>query len=107
MKDHRISLNKHCPCAEPQCPIRGNCVLCIQNHLEHRRHIPECIQNILRPAVQSLADQVELKTSEARPNESFWRDLDKGEFLKNSINRHNPGGSNRANGGTERGKPRR
>jgi hypothetical protein len=57
--------------------------------------------------VQSLAEQVELKTSEARPNESFWQDLDKSEFLKNSINRHNLEGCNRTNGGTERGKPRR
>ncbi len=52
MKDHDISINEHCPCSQSDCPIRGNCVLCVQNHLEHKRHIPECIQNLLRPAVQ-------------------------------------------------------
>jgi hypothetical protein len=88
MKDHRISFNKYCPCTQPDCPIRGNCVLCIQNHLEHKRHIPECIQNILRPAVQSLADRVELKTEDSRPAPEFWRDFDKDEFLEKSIARH-------------------
>jgi hypothetical protein len=88
MKDHRISFNRYCPCTQSDCPIRGNCVPCIQNHLEHKRHIPECIQNMLRPAVQSLADQVELKTEDSRPDQEFWRDFDKDEFLKKSIERH-------------------
>jgi hypothetical protein len=88
MEDHGISINKHCPCSQLDCPIRGNCVLCVQNHLEHKRHIPECIQNILRPSVQSLADQMELKTTESRPTSQFWEELDKEEFLKKSIERH-------------------
>jgi hypothetical protein len=88
MKDHGISINKHCPCSQMECPIRGNCVLCVQNHLEHKRHIPECIQNILRPCVQSLADQMELRTTESRPTSQFWKELDKEEFLKKSIDRH-------------------
>jgi hypothetical protein len=88
MKDHGISTNKHCPCSQPGCPIRGNCVLCVQNHLEHKRHIPECIQNMLRPVVQSLADQMELETSDSRPTPAFWEQLDKDEFLKKSIERH-------------------
>jgi len=88
MKDHGISINKHCPCSQPDCPIKGNCVLCVQNHLEHKRHIPECIQNILRPSVQSIADQMELRTIESRPTSQFWKELDKEEFLKKSIDRH-------------------
>ena len=96
MKDHGISLNRHCPCLQPKCPIWGNCVFCIQNHLEHKCHVPECIQNLLRPAVEGLAAQMELKTQDARPDESFWQNLDRDEFEKKSINRHksSPGESN-------------
>ena len=88
MNDYGISINKHCPCSQADCPIRGNCVLCVQNHLEHKRHIPECIQNMLRPVVQSLADHMELGTSDSRPTPAFREQLDKDEFLKKSIERH-------------------
>ena len=88
MKDHEISLNQHCPCTQSQCPIRGNCVLCIQNHLDHERHIPECIQGQLRPAIESLAKQVELNTDEARPGSKFWEEYDSAAFLKRSIEKH-------------------
>jgi hypothetical protein len=88
MKDHGISINQHCPCSQSECPIRGNCVLCIQNHLEHKRHIPECIQNMLRPAVQTLANQMEFRTSDARPTPESWEQLDKKEFLKKPTGRH-------------------
>ncbi len=88
MKDHGISINKHCSCTQPDCPIKGNCVPCVQNHLEHKRHIPECMQNILRPVIQSLADQMELEISDSRPTPEFWGELDKDEFLKKSIDRH-------------------
>lgn len=88
MKDHRISVNKHCQCSQADCPIRGTCVLCIQNHLEHKRHIPECIQNMLRPVVQSLAGQMELGTSDSRPTPLFWEQPDKEEFFRKSIQRH-------------------
>ena len=101
MKDHGISLNRYCPCTQRECPIRGNCVLCVQNHLEHKRHIPECIQNILRPAVQELANQMELKAKDARPNTSFWSEFDKGGFLERSIEKHMNGDdkSNKADAG--------
>ena len=92
MKDHGISINEYCPCSQSGCPIRGNCVLCVQNHLEHKRHIPECVQNMLRPAVQILADQMELGTSDSRPTPEFWKQLDKEKFLKKSIDRHSKQG---------------
>jgi len=91
MKDHKISLNQYCPCTQVECPIRGNCVLCVQNHLDHKQHLPECIQNLLRPAVQSLAQQVELQTEDGRPNKSFWKTYDKEDLLKRSVKRHSPG----------------
>ena len=88
MKDYGVSINKHCPCSQPDCPIRGNCVLCVQNHLEHKRQVPECIQNILRPAVQSLANQMEWETTDSRPSPEFWSKLDREEFLTQSLGRH-------------------
>ena len=89
MKDHGISLNQHCPCSQNECPIRGNCALCVQNHLEHRRHIPECFQTIMRPEVETLAAMLELQTSEARrPAHCSWRDFDKGDFVRASKRRH-------------------
>ena len=68
MKDQGISLNKDCPCVQEQCPILGNCVVCVQNHLKGRHHIPECFQNMLRPGVQAMAALLELKTTEGRPD---------------------------------------
>jgi hypothetical protein len=67
MEDHGMSLNKFCPCTQTQCRIRGNCVICVQNHLDNKRHIPECFQNLLRDGIQSLARMVQFKTEEARP----------------------------------------
>ena len=88
MKDHKVSVNKNCPCTQTECPILGNCVLCVQNHLSHQRHIPECIQDILRPAVQELARQMELKTAEGRPEPGFWKTFDKEKHLTTSLERH-------------------
>ena len=88
MNDHGISLNRHCPCTQSQCPIRGNCVLCIQNHLNHKRHVPECIQNLIRPAIESLAGHVELHTEDARPDGDFWKDFDSDTHLRSSLEEH-------------------
>jgi hypothetical protein len=88
MKDHGISINKKCPCTQKQCPIKGNCVLCVQNHLVHKKHIPECIQNLLRPAIEELTNKIELETSEARPDKNFWHKFNKEKFLEESKNKH-------------------
>ena len=88
MENHGVSINKHCTCTQAECPILGNCVLCVQNHLEHKRHIPECIQDLLRPAIQGLAQQMELKTADSRPAPSYWNTVDKQTSLKNSLGRH-------------------
>ena len=88
MEDHGISLNKYCPCIQLQCRIRGNCVLCVQNHLDHRRHVPECVQNLLRAEVQSLAQMMELQTTDIRPDDAFWAEFDRDKRLKESMDRH-------------------
>ena len=96
MEDHEISLNKFCPCTQTQCRIRGNCVVCVQNHLDHKRHIPECLQDLLRDSVQSLAGMVQLKTEEGRPTPAFWETFDRDKRLHESIERHK-GKKNRSN----------
>ena len=87
MKDHGISLNPLCPCVQTRCAIWGNCVVCVQNHLEHKRHIPECFQETLRPLVMALAAQMELTTGESRPDNPVGKDFDKAEFLKRFAKR--------------------
>jgi len=86
--DHGISINVHCPCRQKLCPIRGNCVVCVQNHLVHRRHIPVCFQDVLRDNVKELADKMELNTAEARPSNEFWEEHAKTDFLEKSLARH-------------------
>lgn len=88
MIDHNISLNKKCPCSQKECPIRGNCVLCVQNHLAHKRHIPECIQNLLRPDIEKIMNLLELEGQEKRPDKKFWDNYDKEKFIKSSIDKH-------------------
>ena len=61
----------------------------VDDVLHRSRGVPECIENMLRPAVQRLVDQMELGTSEARPTPEFWEQLDKRKFVKESIDRHN------------------
>ena len=88
MNDHDVSINKHCPCTQAQCPIRGNCVLCVQNHLEHRRHVPECMEDILRPAIEFLTGLVELNATDARPSAKFWTEFDHEDFLEKTLDKH-------------------
>jgi hypothetical protein len=40
--------------------------------------------------VRALADQVELKTEEACPDEAFWPGYDKEDLLRRSLARHGP-----------------
>ena len=88
MKDHDISLNRNCPCSQAGCPIRGNCVLCVQNHLTHRKHLPECIQEILAEPVHQLLRLLEQVPDDRHPDATFWEALDVEQFVKDSLARH-------------------
>ena len=88
MQDHGVSLNRHCPCKQTYCPIRGNCVICVQNHLEHKRHIPECFQDVLRDGVRALAEKLELKPADCRPDDDFWKKQAETDFLARSLAKH-------------------
>ena len=88
MEDHGISLNKFCPCIQTKCRIRGNCVICVQNHVDRCNHVPECLQDMLRASIHDLAAKVELHTQEARPGDSFWETFDRDSRLNESVARH-------------------
>ncbi len=87
MKDHKISFNKHCPCVQKECPIKGNCVLCIQSHNDQKTHLPECMEIIMRPEVAKLAKLVEYNISEGHHTPEFWETFDKESFLDSVIKR--------------------
>jgi len=105
MKDRGLSVNRHCTCVQTYCPIRGNCVLCVQNHLEHKRHIPECMANLLRDDVRALAGKLELRTGEGRPDDAFWKKMARTDFVAKSIARHGKRAAG-AGRGARRGKGR-
>ena len=88
MVDHGISMNKHCPCKQVHCPILGNCVLCVQNHLDHRGHVPECIQDLLRPNIEPLARMMELKVADGRPEPESLKKLAETDCVARAIARH-------------------
>jgi hypothetical protein len=88
MKDYKVSINANCHCTQSECPIKGNCVLCVQNHLIHKRHIPECIENLLRPSIEFLSKQVEFDIKDKRPTKEFWDNFDKAKFVNNSLSNH-------------------
>ena len=86
MQDFKISMNEHCPCSQSECPILKNCVLCVQNHLVKKHHIPECFQNILRPSIEFLAKQVEFDPKDLRHTIEFWETYDKEKLIERSLN---------------------
>ncbi len=88
MQDHKISVNKHCPCTQPECPVRGNCVLCIQAHLDHKQHLPECMENLLRDRVKDLAGMMEFEVTDTRPTPEFWKTFDTQGYLEECLDRH-------------------
>ena len=47
--------------------LRGHCVECVSGHRKHQKHLPECMQPILRGLVAHLAAKVEYGVVERRP----------------------------------------
>jgi len=64
MSDPEVLINEDCPCPRKQCKMWGNCVLCVKSHLEHRKHVPVCMQEILKPVARQLNDLLEIKTGD-------------------------------------------
>ena len=72
MKKEGDHLVDDCPCTQLACPIHGNCIQCVRDHREHKRHLPECMQEVLREQVAALAKQVEFGVVEQRPTPEYW-----------------------------------
>jgi hypothetical protein len=88
MVDHGMSVNRHCRCKQMHGPILGSCVLCEQNHLEHKTHVPENIQDLLRPHIEPLARPMELKVSDGRPAPESLKGLAETDYLARAIGKH-------------------
>ena len=82
----REGLARDCPCRQKLCPVRGNCAVCVRNHRRHRRHLPECLQPVLRGLVAELAGKLELGVTDRRPDPKFWRSR-KGVALLRKLHR--------------------
>jgi hypothetical protein len=74
MRNEETCLAEDCPCIQLDCPIHGNCVECVRGHRQHKRHIPECMQEVLREQIAALAKKVEYDVVEARPEPKGTRD---------------------------------
>jgi hypothetical protein len=46
------------------------------------------MQNLIRPAIESLAKQVELNIDEGRPDSHFWEECDSDALLRRSLGKH-------------------
>lgn len=67
MADEGAWLAEDCPCIQLDCPIHGNCVVCVRNHRLNESHNPECLQDVLREQIAALARKVEFGVVEERP----------------------------------------
>ena len=65
--DGLANMAADCPCENSACSIRGDCVQCVSNHRKSQAHLPECLQDMMRPLVEEFARKLELRTSEGRP----------------------------------------
>ena len=58
---------RRCPCANVRCEWHGRCFECVLIHRVKRKHVPQCLQPILRDRIEDLARTAELGVIEARP----------------------------------------
>jgi hypothetical protein len=56
--------------------------------VEKGDHLPECMQEMIRSNIKSLAGMVELECNEKRPHGNFWETYDKENLIRTSIERH-------------------
>ena len=53
-----------CTCQNTYCEWYGKCRECIAMHRHYGKHVPACMQFILRDKIKALAETAELHTSE-------------------------------------------
>lgn len=77
--------NLKCACPNTYCEWHGNCKECVAQHRYFGKHVPTCLQPILKSKIESLAETAELYTNEkGRSTAEHWQyvhdmdNLDKG-----------------------------
>jgi hypothetical protein len=66
-----------CPCSQSRCEWHGKCFECVMIHRTKKRHLPECLQPIIRESIQDLARTCEMGTTDERPKKEHWDYFDK------------------------------
>jgi hypothetical protein len=64
-----------CPCSQSRCEWHGLCFECVMIHRVKSRHLPECLQPILRERIGDLAAVCEMGTTDERPTKELWDHL--------------------------------
>lgn len=60
-----------CTCVNLICPWHGKCFECVMIHRVQGRHVPECLQHILRGKIAELARTAELEVLEGKPSKEM------------------------------------
>jgi hypothetical protein len=76
-----IKSGKHdkCQCSQTKCEWHGKCFECVMIHRVKKKHLPECLQPILKDIISNLAKTIEMETVDNRPKKENFEYL-----LKNS-----------------------
>ena len=62
-----------CTCPNTYCEWYGKCKECVAQHRHFGKHLPACLQPILREKINAIAETVELNTNEKeRTKLEYW-----------------------------------
>jgi len=59
ISDYNPGIAEDCPCPKTTCSMWGKCRECVAAHRSHAKHVPYCMQVLLKSAVSSLAVLIE------------------------------------------------
>lgn len=64
---------RECSCPKVKCEWHGKCYECVRIHRHYGKHLPNCLQHILKDKVQAIADTIE-STVERKPYtpDEYW-----------------------------------
>jgi len=67
----RSGKHRRCPRDNVRCEWHGKSFECVMIHRVIGKHVPQCLQPILRGMIKNLARVAELDTTEARPSQEL------------------------------------